>query len=114
MCIRDSNISSTSESSGKGTIDRSEKIQLSVAAVVTDVLPNGNLVINGSQEVRVNFELRQLTVAGIARPTDITRTNMVSYDRLAEARISYGGRGRVSEVQQPSWGHQIYDTLRPF
>lgn len=107
-------ITSTSKSAGKGTIDRSEKIQLAIAAVVTDVLPNGNLVINGSQEVRVNFELRQLTVAGIARPTDITRNNMVSYDRLAEARISYGGRGRVSEVQQPSWGHQVYDTLRPF
>lgn len=107
-------ITSVSKAAGKGTIDRSEKIQLSVAAVVTDVMPNGNLVINGSQEVRVNFELRQLTVAGIARPTDITRNNAVSYDRLAEARISYGGRGRVSEIQQPSWGHQIYDNFRPF
>lgn len=107
-------INSTSKAVGKGTIDRSEKIQLAVAAVVTDVLPNGNLVINGSQEVRVNFELRQLTVAGIARPTDIARNNTVSYDRLAEARISYGGRGRMSEVQQPSWGHQIYDVVRPF
>lgn len=107
-------ISSASTTEGKGTIDRSEKIQLSIAAVVTDVLPNGNLVISGSQEVRVNYELRQLTVGGIVRPTDVTNVNTVAYDRLAEARISYGGRGRVSEVQQPSWGQQIYDSVRPF
>lgn len=105
---------STSSSNGNGDINRSEQINLSVPAVVTAVLPNGNLVIKGSQEVRVNFELRQLTLAGIARPTDISRDNTIAYDRIAEARISYGGRGRITEAQQPGWGQQIYDIVKPY
>jgi flagellar L-ring protein FlgH len=106
--------SSDSSTNGQGSIDRSEKIQLSVAAVVTDVLPNGNLIISGSQEVRVNFELRLLHVAGIVRPQDISRENTIAYDKIAEARISYGGRGRIMEVQQPAVLQQIYDRLKPF
>lgn len=105
---------STSTATGNGDINRSEQIQLSVPAVVTGVLPNGNLVIKGSQEVRVNFELRQLTIAGIVRPSDISRENTVSYDRIAEARISYGGRGRITEAQQPGWGQQVYDIIKPY
>jgi flagellar L-ring protein precursor FlgH len=108
------NITSTSNTQGQGNIDRQEQIQVSVAAVVTEVLPNGNLVIAGSQEVRVNYELRDLTVAGIVHPDDISRNNTVAYDRIAEARISYGGRGRLSEVQQPSWGQEIYDFVKPW
>ena len=108
------NFNSSSSSNGTGDINRSEQINLSVPAVVTAVLPNGNLVIKGSQEVRVNFELRQLTIAGIVRPSDIGRDNMVAYDRIAEARISYGGRGRISEAQQPGWGQQIYDIVKPY
>ncbi len=104
---------STSTSNGQGSIDRSEKIQLKVAAVVTEVLPNGNLIISGSQEVRVNFELRLLNVAGIVRPDDISRGNVIPYEKIAEARISYGGRGRLTEVQQPGWGQQTYDAFRP-
>jgi flagellar L-ring protein precursor FlgH len=108
-------ITSNSQSStqGQGTIDRAEKIQLSVAAVVTDVLPNGNLIVSGTQEVRVNYELRMLNVAGIVRPQDISKDNTISYDKIAEARISYGGRGRIMEVQQPTLLQQIYDRLKP-
>lgn len=106
------NAKSTQE--GKGNVERSESITLSIAAVVTDVLPNGNLKIQGSQEVRVNFELRELQVAGLVHPQDIGGDNTVSYDRIAEARISYGGRGRLMEAQQPGWGQQIYDQVVPF
>ena len=108
------NSASKSSANGQGTIDRSEKIQASVAAVVTEVLPNGNLVVSGSQEVRVNFEIRQVYVAGIVRPRDISKDNTIGYEKIAEARISYGGRGRLTEVQQPGWGQQIYDNLKPF
>ena len=104
---------SSSTTQGQGSIDRSEKIQLAVGAVVTDVMPNGNLVISGSQEVRVNFELRVLNVAGIVRPRDISKDNTISYDKIAEARISYGGRGRIMEVQQPAVGQQIWDRFKP-
>ena len=107
-------LASSSSTQGQGNIDRSEQIQVSVATVVTRVLPNGNLVISGSQEVRVNFEMRQLSVAGIVRPSDISLNNTIGYDHIAEARISYGGRGRQTDVQQPSWGQQVYDALRPF
>lgn len=109
-----SDVNSTSSATGQGDINRSEQIQVSVPAIVTRVLPNGNLLIRGSQEVRVNFEMRQLSVAGVVNPADVSHANTIAYDRVAEARISYGGRGRISEVQQPSWGHQIYDYARPF
>jgi flagellar L-ring protein precursor FlgH len=109
-----SDVNSTSNATGQGDINRSEQIQVSVPAIVTRVLPNGNLLIRGSQEVRVNFEMRQLSVAGLVNPADVSRANTIAYDRVAEARISYGGRGRLTEVQQPSWGHQIYDYARPF
>jgi flagellar L-ring protein precursor FlgH len=104
----------SSSSKGQGNIDRSEKIQLSVAAIVTRVLPNGNLLISGSQEIRVNYELRILNIAGVARPSDIARDNTIAYDKIAEARVSYGGRGRLTEVQQPALVHQVYDVVSPF
>ena len=107
-------IESNSSSSGKGNINRSEKVQLSIAGVVVDVLPIGNLVISGSQEIRVDYELRKLTIAGIVRPRDISKENMIAYDKIAEARVSYGGSGRLSEVQQPGVGQQIYDRIKPF
>ena len=107
-------LDSGSGSAGSGSIDRSEEIQLSIAAVVTDRLPNGNLVIAGSQEIRVNYEMRILQIAGIVRPRDIQANNIIPYDKIAEARVSYGGRGRISEVQQPGWGQQIYDIVTPF
>lgn len=105
---------SKSTHKGEGAIARSERIDLRVASVVTDVLPNGNLIISGSQEVRVNFEVRVLSVSGIVNPRHITGDNTIEYDRIAEARISYGGRGRITEVQQPAWGHQLIDNISPF
>lgn len=104
---------SDSEMKGKGTIARSEQLTLLVAAVVTGILENGNLVISGSQEVRVNQELRILNVAGIVRPQDVNADNTISYEKIAEARISYGGRGRLTEIQQPPVGHQLSDLLSP-
>ena len=99
---------------GKGGIARSEKIKLAIAATIVRVLPNGNFVISGSQEVRVNHELRVLRVSGIVRPEDISQDNTVTYEKIAEARISYGGRGRITEVQQPGWGQQLIDLFNPF
>lgn len=105
---------SDSKSTGQGSITRKEEIRLSVAAIVTDTLPTGNLIIKGSQEVRVNNELRVLNVAGVVRPRDISGNNTISYEKIAEARISYGGRGRISEIQQPPYGQQILDQVSPF
>lgn len=110
----DSAIQSKNGTKGEGAITRSESIELLVAAVVTGVLPNGNLVISGTQEVRVNYEVRVLTVEGLVRPRDISTENMVSYEKIAEARISYGGRGRITEIQQPPWGQQLWDKFWPF
>ena len=108
------NLGSDSNNTGTGTVDRSESINLTVAAVVTQVLPNGNLVIGGSQEFRVNFETRILQIAGVIRPSDIDSSNSISHERIAEARIIYGGRGQVTDLQQPRWGSQILDVLFPF
>lgn len=110
----DANVSSQSSSKGSGKIDRAEEVRFSIAAVVVDVLPNGNLLISGSQEMRVNYEMRIVNVGGIVRPIDIGRANTVPYEKIAEARISYGGRGRIMEVQQPNWGQQVYDKVAPF
>nr|WP_255617075.1 flagellar basal body L-ring protein FlgH [Aurantimonas sp. VKM B-3413] len=103
-----------SDVTGKGSVNRKEDIDLSVAAVVTQALPNGNLFITGQQEVRVNFEIRVLSIAGIIRPRDILPDNTIDYDKIAEARISYGGRGRITDVQQPGWGQQVYDVIAPY
>jgi flagellar L-ring protein FlgH len=110
----DPKIKSTSQTQGQGGITRSESIDLLVGAVVTGVLPNGNLVVSARQEVLVNFELRELIMSGIIRPRDISTDNSISYDKIAEARVSYGGRGRVTEVQQPGWGQQLINRYSPF
>ena len=105
---------STSSYKGNGTVARNEKLTLRVAATILDRLPNGVLRIQGSQEVRVNFEVRELVVTGFVRPEDVSRQNEVTYDKIAGARISYGGRGQITDVQQPRLGQQVADVLLPF
>lgn len=107
-------INSSSSASGDGSVKRKEKLTLRVAATVVDVLPNGVLAISGTQELRVNFELRELLVTGYVRPEDISRQNEITYDKIASARVSYGGRGQITDVQQPRIGHQVLDTILPF
>jgi flagellar L-ring protein precursor FlgH len=104
----------SSTSSGTGSISRQEKIELTLAATIAQILPNGNLVVAGRQEVRINGELRELTVAGVVRPEDIGADNSIRHDQLAEARISYGGRGTISTVQRPRWGQRITDAISPW
>lgn len=99
---------------GDGSINREERVELTVAAVVNDILPNGNLVIAGRQEVRINAELRELTIAGIIRPEDISADNTIRHTQIAEARISYGGRGQITSVQRPRLGQRIVDAVSPF
>lgn len=107
-------VDSSSASKGNGSVKRNEKLTLRVAATVTDVLPNGVLSISGLQEVRVNFEIRELLVSGYVRPQDISRQNEITYDKIASARVSYGGRGQISDVQQPRVGQQVLDIVLPF
>ena len=108
------NVTGSTSNQGTGAITRSETINLRLAALITQVLPNGNLVIDGHQEVRVNFELRELRLLGVIRPEDIGPDNTIPYDQIAEARVSYGGRGQVDDVQQPRYGSQLLDILLPF
>ena len=105
---------SDSTHKGTGTIDREEKIEMKLAATITQILPNGNFVITGKQEVRVNFEKRILNVEGVIRPQDVSTNNTITYDQIAEARISYGGEGQITDMQQPRYGQQLYDVIFPF
>lgn len=105
---------SSTQHEGTGEIDREEKINLKLAAVVTNILPNGNMVIKGSQEVRVNFENRILNLGGVIRPEDVTIDNTIGYEKIAEARINYGGKGQMTDMQQPRYGTQVWDAVFPF
>jgi flagellar L-ring protein precursor FlgH len=105
---------STATSEGKGSVNRKEDLRTSLAAVVTQVLPNGNMVIEGRQEIRVNYELRELVVGGIVRPEDIESDNTLESTKIAQARIAYGGRGQITDVQQPRYGQQVLDIILPW
>ncbi|MBT8004151.1 MAG: flagellar basal body L-ring protein FlgH, partial [Rhodospirillales bacterium] len=102
------------ETKGDGSIDRSETVELTFAAVVTQILPNGALAIIGRQEVQVNNELRELMVTGVIRPEDIESDNTITHDKIAEMRVAYGGRGTLSGLQNPRWGTEVWDILFPF
>lgn len=108
------NLGSNTSNVGAGRVDRTEAVNLRVAGVITQKLPNGNMVVYGRQEVRVNFEVREVVVGGVIRAADITSSNTISYDQMAEARISYGGRGQITDVQQPRYGSQVLDVIMPF
>ncbi|WP_245897616.1 flagellar basal body L-ring protein FlgH [Palleronia abyssalis] len=107
-------LNSDSSFSGDGKTSRNEKLTLRVAATVTDILPNGSFAIEGRQELRLNYELRELVVTGFVRPEDISRRNEILYDKIAAARISYGGRGQITNVQQPRYGQRVVDAVLPF
>ncbi len=107
-------LDSASRTLGAGEINRNEAISLRVAALITQQLPNGVYVIAGRQEVRVNSELRELRIAGLIRPQDITASNTIDYSKIAEARIAYGGRGTLSTVQKPRYGQRVYEVIMPF
>ena len=107
-------VTSSLSNSGAGSVNRSETVDTQVAAVVTQVLSNGNLVIEGRQEVRINFEIRDLIIAGVVRPEDIASDNTIPSSKIAEARISYGGRGQINDMQQPRYGQQVMDAILPF
>jgi flagellar L-ring protein precursor FlgH len=108
------NFSNQHETTGDGDIARSESITLTFAATITQILPNGNLVVFGSQEIRVNKELRELMVTGVIRPEDIESDNTIAHTKIAEMRVAYGGRGTLSDLQAPRWGTQLWDILFPF
>ncbi|MCW8916162.1 MAG: flagellar basal body L-ring protein FlgH [Magnetovibrio sp.] len=112
--VNTANFGNVHSTSGDGTIDRSETVSLTFAAVVTQILPNGALVILGRQEVAVNSEMRELELSGVVRPGDIDADNTVEHTKIAEMRVAYGGRGTLSDLQQPRWGMQLFDILFPF
>lgn len=107
-------VSSKPDFSGEGKVDRKESVDVQISVVVKEVLPNGNLVIEGRQEVRLNFEIREIFISGIVRPQDINNDNTVQWNRIAEARVGYGGRGQITQFMQPPYGQQVLDILMPF
>ena len=107
-------ITGSTQSKSTGTVDRRETIKTQVAALVTQVLPNGNLAIDGSQEILINQEIREISVKGVIRPQDINTDNTIDSSQVAEARVVYSGRGQLTDVEKPRWGHQVIEAIAPF
>jgi flagellar L-ring protein precursor FlgH len=108
------NAASNSSSDGHGKITRTDQVNVNIAMLVTQVLPNGNLVVMGHQEMRVNYDVRDLQITGVIRPLDISSTNTITLDKIAEARVNYGGRGQMMDAQQQRYGQQFFDIVTPF
>jgi flagellar L-ring protein FlgH len=110
----EANAGSNSSASGQGNITRSERLEVTITAIVTKVYPNGLLQIEGSQQAMVNHERRDVRIGGIVNPRDVDESNSVDFSKIAEARVVYGGAGKVSDVQRPGWGLQLWDKVNPF
>ncbi len=102
------------ESEGAGASDRSGQITASIGAIVTSVLPNGNITIYGQREMKVNNEAQYITVSGIVRPKDIDSDNRVKSTYLADARIEYSGRGVIADAQKVGWFTRALAFIWPF
>jgi len=107
-------ITASNSNQGNVTAKRKETVQTQVAAIITQVLPNGNFVISGKQEFLMNYDIREVSIQGVVRPQDIDSGNTVDSTQIAEARITYGGRGQNMDVQQKRWGSQAIDAISPF
>lgn len=99
---------------GSGETERSGKLIATITAVVTDVLSNGNLVIEGRKEIRVNDETQILIVTGIVRPDDISADNSILSSRIAQTKLSFEGKGVASRRQRPGWLSRFIDAVWPF
>jgi flagellar L-ring protein precursor FlgH len=108
------NVSGNLDTKGTGTISRQDVVTTQVAAQITQVLPNGNFVIQGSQEVTMNQDVREVGVKGVVRPQDIKSDNTIDSTQIAEARLTYTSRGQLSDMQKPRWGGQVIDAVSPF
>jgi len=98
---------------GQGATNRATQLQTTLTARVTDVLPNGYLVVEGKREVRVNNENQMVILSGIVRPTDINRGNVVSSSAVAQMSVRVQGKGTVSQPLKPGWLYQIINGIWP-
>jgi flagellar L-ring protein precursor FlgH len=104
----------TSSFDGKGTTMRSGDLNAFITARVMSVLPNGNLMIEGSREVMVNNEKQMITLSGIIRPRDISPDNVILSTEISDARIGYSGSGVINDRQRPGWMANILNKVWPF
>lgn len=99
---------------GSGKTVRKEDLVASLTTQVIQVYPNGNLKIRGGKEVRVNNETQVIYLTGIVRPVDIMANNTIDSKHVLNARISYTGKGAISDKQHPGWLTRVIDNVWPF